>query len=60
MRAVPTDPMRAGDFGELCAAQGGTFDGTGRCSADAGQIWDPYSGTFDGELVERAQHLHSL
>ena len=45
---VPTDAMRAGDFGELCAAQGGTFDGTGRCSAAAGQIWDPYSGTFNG------------
>ena len=36
--------MRAGDFGEVCAAQGGTFDGTGLCSAAAGQIWDPYSG----------------
>ena len=44
---VPTDAMRAGDFGELCAANGGTFDGAGRCSADAGQIWDPYSGVFN-------------
>src|ERR1700730_11418117 len=40
--AVPTDLMRAGDFGEVCAAQGGTFDGTGLCSAAARQIWDPY------------------
>jgi hypothetical protein len=40
--AVPTDLMRAGDFGEVCAAQGGTFDTTGLCSAAAGQIWDPY------------------
>jgi len=40
--AVPTDLMRAGDFGEVCAAQGGSFDGTGRCTVDAGQIWDPY------------------
>jgi hypothetical protein len=44
---VPTDAMRAGDFGEVCAAQGGTFDSTGLCSAAAGQIWDPYSGTYD-------------
>ena len=44
---VPTDLMRAGDFGEVCAAQGGDFDANGRCSVDAGQIWDPYSGTFD-------------
>ncbi len=42
--AVPTDLMRAGDFGEVCAAQGGTFDSTGLCSVAAGQIWDPYSG----------------
>ena len=45
--AVPTALMRAGDFGEVCAAQGGDFDTNGRCSADGGQIWDPYSGTFD-------------
>ena len=45
--AVPSDLMRAGDFGEVCAAQGGTFDNTGLCSVAAGQIWDPYSGTFD-------------
>ena len=44
---VPTDAMRAGDFGEVCAAQGGSFDSTGLCSAAAGQIWDPYSGTYD-------------
>jgi outer membrane receptor protein involved in Fe transport len=45
--AVPTDLMRAGDFSDVCSAQGGTFDGTGLCSVAAGQIWDPYSGTFD-------------
>jgi hypothetical protein len=45
--AVPTDSMRAGDFGEVCAAQGGNFDNTGLCNVLAGQIWDPYSGTFD-------------
>jgi hypothetical protein len=42
--------MRAGDFGELCAIQGGTFDSTGKCSVAAGQIWDPYSGTYDSNV----------
>ncbi|HTT19295.1 MAG TPA: carboxypeptidase regulatory-like domain-containing protein [Candidatus Sulfotelmatobacter sp.] len=45
--AVPTDLMRAGNFGQVCAAQGGTFDSTGMCSVAAGQIWDPYSGVLD-------------
>ncbi|PYX67758.1 MAG: hypothetical protein DMG78_26990, partial [Acidobacteria bacterium] len=45
--AVPTDAMRTGDFGEVCGAQGGTFDANGLCSVAAGQIWDPYSGVFD-------------
>ncbi|MGH9515931.1 MAG: TonB-dependent receptor domain-containing protein [Terriglobales bacterium] len=45
---VPSDAMRAGDFGELCAIQGGAFDNSGRCSADGGQIWDPYSGVYSG------------
>src|SRR3989475_3591121 len=49
--AVPSDAMRTGDFGELCAAQGGTFDRAGRCGADAGQIWDTYSGTFNGTIT---------
>ena len=44
---VPTDLMRNGDFSDVCAAQGGTFDNTGRCSADAGQLWDPYQRQFD-------------
>jgi len=47
--AVPTDLMRAGDFGEVCAAQGGEFDDSGLCSAAAGQIWDPYSGAFSAD-----------
>ena len=45
--SAPTDLMRTGDFGEVCGAQGGTFDNTGMCSVAAGQIWDPYSGTYD-------------
>jgi len=40
--AVPTDLMRTGNFGEVCGAQGGSFDSTGLCSVAAGQIWDPY------------------
>lgn len=36
-----------GNFGELCTLQGGTFDGSGKCSVATGQLWDPYSGTFN-------------
>ncbi len=43
---VPSAAERQGDFGELCAANGGTFDATGLCSVIAGQIYDPYSGSF--------------
>jgi Carboxypeptidase regulatory-like domain len=44
---VPTDAERSnGDFGEVCTAQGGTFDSTGMCTVAAGQIWDPYSGVY--------------
>ena len=43
---VPTAAERTGDFGGLCAANGGTFNGSGQCSVAAGQIWDPYTGTF--------------
>jgi hypothetical protein len=42
--------MRAGNFGELCGIQGGTFDNNGQCSVPAGQIWDPYSGTYNSNL----------
>jgi len=47
---VPSDLMRAGDFGEVCGQQGGTFDGTGRCSVDQGQLWDPYQRTYDSNV----------
>ncbi|UWZ81698.1 hypothetical protein MOP44_14005 [Occallatibacter riparius] len=43
---VPSDAERAGDFGEVCGAQGGTFDQNGKCSVAQGQIWDPYSGSY--------------
>src|SRR5262252_601467 len=45
--AVPTDLMRSGDFSEVCDAAGGTFDTNGLCSETAGQIWDPWSGSYD-------------
>jgi len=45
--AVPSALERTGNFGELCGLNGGSFDGNGRCSVDAGQIWDPYSGVYD-------------
>jgi len=47
---VPSVAERGGDFGEVCGAQGGTFDGTGLCSVAAGQIWDPYSGVYDSSV----------
>jgi len=43
---LPSTAERDGDFGEVCTAQGGSFDNSGRCSADSGQLWDPYSGTY--------------
>ena len=47
--AVPTAAERTGNFGELCGLNGGTFDAAGRCSSDAGQLWDPYSGTYSSD-----------
>jgi hypothetical protein len=44
---VPTEAERNdGDFGEVCTAQGGTFDDSGMCTVAAGQIWDPYTGVY--------------
>jgi hypothetical protein len=40
---VPSAAERAGNFGELCAAAGGSFNSSGMCSSTAGQLWDPYS-----------------
>ncbi len=47
---VPSANERAGDFGEVCAFYGGTFDSAGLCSAPQGQIWDPYSGYYDATI----------
>jgi hypothetical protein len=43
---VPSAAERTGDFGELCTRNGGVFDSAGRCSAAAGQLWDPMTGTY--------------
>jgi len=43
---VPSAAERTGNFGELCAANGGSFNSAGLCSVIAGQLYDPYSGTF--------------
>jgi hypothetical protein len=44
---VPSDAERQGNFGEVCGYNGGTFDSQGICSTSGGQLWDPYSGTYD-------------
>jgi hypothetical protein len=55
---VPSAAERAGDFGEICAAQqddngvSGAFDENGICSAEGkplvqGQVYDPYTGSYD-------------
>ncbi len=46
---VPSAKERTGDFGELCGYSGGSFDANGRCSADAGQLWDPYTGVYSAD-----------
>ncbi len=43
---VPSAAERTGNFGELCGANGGTFNAAGLCSTIAGQLYDPYTGTF--------------
>ncbi|MGA3166102.1 MAG: TonB-dependent receptor [Terriglobia bacterium] len=47
---VPSAAERTGNFGELCGLAGGSFDANGMCSADAGQIWDPYTGVYNADL----------
>ena len=48
---VPTDLMRnQADFGDVCSAQGGSFDSNGLCSVLAGQLFDPYQRTYDGNV----------
>ena len=47
---MPSAAERQGNFGELCGYNGGTFDSAGMCSAAAGQLWDPYSGTYNANV----------
>jgi len=46
---VPSALERSGNFGELCAYAGGSFDANGLCSAAGGQLWDPYTGVYNSE-----------
>ena len=43
LAGVPDAAERTGNFGELCARAGGTFNSGGVCSNPAGQIYDPYT-----------------
>ena len=36
----------AGNFGALCSAAGGSFNGAGICSVASAQLYDPYSGNY--------------
>src|SRR6185312_11369040 len=47
---VPSAAERTGNFGELCGYSGGSFDSAGKCSADGGQLWDPYTGVYSSDL----------
>ena len=44
---VPSIAERTGDFSEVCGYAGGTFDDSGMCTSQNGQLWDPYSGYYD-------------
>jgi len=50
---VPSAAERMGNFGEVCTSQGGSFNSAGLCTdssgnqMNSGQLWDPYSGTYD-------------
>ena len=52
--SVPQTAMLTGDFSSLCTlpvaqgGAGGSFNGSGICSAAAGQVYDPYSATASG------------
>src|SRR5262249_55529904 len=51
---VPSVAERAGDFGELCTLRGGSFNPTGQCDDNSGQLWDPFDPTNsfdDGEAT---------
>src|SRR5579883_2704004 len=45
--SVPSAAERAGNFGELCTRNGGSFNAQGLCSVQAGQLYDPFTGTYN-------------
>lgn len=47
---VPSALERTGNFGELCTLAGGSFSSAGLCSVASGQLWDPYTGTYNANL----------
>jgi hypothetical protein len=61
---VPSAAERTGNFGELCGAAGGTFNGAGICSAAGGQIWDPltsvYNSSKGGPVRQQAIPFNNL
>ncbi len=50
---VPSAAERNGDFSELCADNGGTFNSAGVCSNPNGQLWDPYSAIYNTATGQR-------
>jgi hypothetical protein len=44
---MPSMAERNGDFSELCADNGGTFNAAGACSAAEGQLWDPMTSYYN-------------
>ncbi|MGH9328240.1 MAG: carboxypeptidase regulatory-like domain-containing protein [Terriglobia bacterium] len=48
---VPTGAEKTGDFSSLCGYYGGTFNSAGMCSAAQGQLWDPYTGSYNPTLA---------
>ena len=47
---VPSAAERTGNFGELCGDAGGAFSAAGVCSKPAGQIYDPFTGTYSAAI----------
>lgn len=48
---------KLGNFAELCTLAGATFDANGQCTDPSGQLWDPYTGAFDGVTAVRSQFI---
>jgi len=44
---VPSAAMREGNFSEICTAG---FSASGMCNDPNGQLWDPYSSTYDANI----------